>query len=235
MPAIIAADRDAGFVLMEDFGADGVAAGDAPVPERYRVALEALAAIHAAPRPEALPIPGGGTHTPAAPRRRRARRRSRGVSGSLRAVGDRRRRCRQTARTAFADIWQALAARLAGGEQSWVLFDVQSPNLFWLPERQGMARVGFIDFQDMFVGPAAYDVATLCQDARVSVPPALETELVAHYAATRRAAAPGFDAVAFTEAYAILAAARALKNLGLFARLAAGGQGGLSAAYSTFA
>jgi aminoglycoside/choline kinase family phosphotransferase len=126
-------------------------------------------------------------------------------------------------------IWRALFARLAAAEKSWVLFDVQSANLFWLPNRTGLARVGLIDFQDMFCGPAAYDVAALTQDARATVSPALEAELVAHYVAARRSAdapaldTPAFDADAFAEAAAIAAAARAAKNLGVFARLAAAG------------
>ena len=70
------------------------------------------------------------------------------------------------------------------------------------------------------VGPSAYDVASLCQDARATVPPELETELVARYVAARRARDPGFDAEAFAEAYAILAVQRATKIAGIFARLA---------------
>ena len=109
----------------------------------------------------------------------------------------------------------------ASAEQSWVLFDMQSPNLFWLPERAGIARIGLIDFQDMFVGPAAYDVATLCQDARVTIPPELEAALRDRYVAPRRAPGPARSTrTRSPRAYAILAAARTLKNMGVFARLA---------------
>jgi aminoglycoside/choline kinase family phosphotransferase len=101
-----------------------------------------------------------------------------------------------------------------------VLLDYHSPNLFWLRDREGLARLGIIDFQDLMVGPSAFDVASLCQDARATVPPHLETELRRHYVARRLAADPGFDAAAFAEAYAILAAQRATKNLGVFVRLA---------------
>ena len=58
--------------------------------------------------------------------------------------------------------------------RGWVLRDYHSPNLLWLPEREGIARVGVIDFQDAMRGPAAYDLVSLLQDARVDVAPELE-------------------------------------------------------------
>ena len=121
-------------------------------------------------------------------------------------------------------IWTALAERLGATEQNWVLFDVQSPNLFWLPTRVGIARIGFIDFQDMFIGPAAYDVASLCFDARVTIPPALADELSNHYVALRSAGASDFAPDSFREAFAIAAALRTMKNMGAFARLAGTGK-----------
>ena len=57
-------------------------------------------------------------------------------------------------------------------EPTWVLRDFHSPNLIWLPERHGIAQVGLLDFQDAVMGPAAYDLASLLQDARVDVPEA---------------------------------------------------------------
>ena len=63
------------------------------------------------------------------------------------------------------------------GAQTWVLRDFHSPNLLWLPEREGIARVGLLDFQDALMGPAAYDLASLLQDARVDVPEMMEIAL----------------------------------------------------------
>ena len=114
----------------------------------------------------------------------------------------------------------AWVSHLVLAETSWVLFDMQSPNLFWLPERDGIKRIGLIDFQDMFAGPAAYDVASLCQDARVTVSAGLEAALRNRYVALRRATDRTFDVESFAATYAILGAARTLKNMGVFARLA---------------
>ncbi len=175
-PAVLTADIERGFLLQEDFGTAGIAPGDAPDAERYGVAVDLLAAIHAEPRPSVLPMPGGGEH-------RLLALSDRVLAADLalftdwsvpRATG---RPIEAAAARDFTGLWRALFDRLRHAQTSWVLFDVQSPNLFWLPERQGIRRIGLIDFQDMFVGPAAYDVASLCQDARVTVPPALEAEL----------------------------------------------------------
>jgi hypothetical protein len=128
------------------------------------------------------------------------------------------------ARDAFVAIWSDIAGILAGAERTWVLFDVQSPNLFWLRDRQGVARIGIVDFQDMFFGASAYDVASLCQDARVTVPAPLERSLRERYVALRRTADPAFDVDGFARAFAVAAASRATKNLGAFARLVESGR-----------
>lgn len=206
--------RDDGLVLMEDFGSEGVVANDAPMVDRYRVAIEALAALHAAPRPRDIPghrlprLTGDALLTEVA------------ILADHYAPYLRGAPLPPGARDELLDIWRTLDAWLQTMEQSWVLFDVQSPNLFWLPERQGVRRIGFIDFQDMFAGPAAYDVASLCQDARVTVPAEIEDALVRHYIAAR---APGFDADSFRAAYAVSGALRIAKILGAFARSAVTG------------
>jgi hypothetical protein len=102
---------------------------------------------------------------------------------------------------------------------TWTLRDYHSPNLHWLPDRDGLKRLGLIDFQDAVLGPPAYDVASLLQDARVAVPDDLELRLLAHYARRRANADPDFDATAFTAAYSIMGAQRATKILGIFTRL----------------
>jgi aminoglycoside/choline kinase family phosphotransferase len=108
---------------------------------------------------------------------------------------------------------------VARSRDAWVLRDYHSPNLIWLPERTGLTRIGIIDFQDCVMGHPAYDVASLLQDARVTVPDDMELRLLSHYAKARRAMDEDFDMSAFAAAYAILGAQRATKILGIFARL----------------
>ena len=61
-------------------------------------------------------------------------------------------------------------------------------------------------------------MASLAMDARVSVPPQIEKIAVDAYVAARRMPG-GFDEKGFAEAYAIMAAQRNSKILGIFVRL----------------
>src|SRR6202044_2986384 len=106
---------------------------------------------------------------------------------------------------------------------TWVLRDYHSPNLLWLPQRQGFAQIGLLDFQDALIGPAAYDVASILQDARVDMPETLEITLLGQYVRARQSQSAehggDFDPAGFMQLYATLAAQRATKILGIFARL----------------
>ncbi|MBB5754014.1 tRNA (adenosine(37)-N6)-threonylcarbamoyltransferase complex ATPase subunit type 1 TsaE [Prosthecomicrobium pneumaticum] len=223
-PARIADDLEAGFLLVEDLGSTGLLdAEGAPVPERYAAAIDVLAAIHAERRPVGLPLPDGSVH--ALPHYDRE---ALLVEVELlplhyapHATGA---ALPEAAFSAFEAIWTRLAARLATAERSWVLRDFHSPNLLWLPEREGLARIGILDHQDALAGPSAYDVASLALDARVDISPELEAWLVARYVAARRRLSSGFDETGFFEAYAIAGAQRNAKVLGAFARLAAQGR-----------
>ena len=82
--------------------------------------------------------------------------------------------------------------RSSAGRRPGRLRDYHSPNLIWLPDRGGLKRVGLLDFQDAVLGPPAYDVASLLQDARVTVPAELELKLLGVYARERAAADPAF-------------------------------------------
>lgn len=118
----------------------------------------------------------------------------------------------------FEAIWRSLLPLARPEKLQWVLRDYHSPNLIWLPQRNGIKRVGIIDTQDALMGQAAYDLVSLLQDARVDVELPLQEQLYAHYVALRRAQGP-FDEKAFATAYAVLGAQRATKILGIFARL----------------
>ena len=92
--------------------------------------------------------------------------------------------------------------------------DYHAENLIWLPGRDGVARVGLLDFQDMPIGHPAYDFVSLLRDARRDIAPALAARARARYLARTGRAAEEFDAAAH-----VLSAQRNLKILGLFARL----------------
>jgi aminoglycoside/choline kinase family phosphotransferase len=116
-------------------------------------------------------------------------------------------------------LWRDALTPVIETHATWVMRDYHSPNLLWLPEREGVSRIGILDFQDAVLGNGAYDVASLLQDARVDVPEMMEIALLSRYTRARFAADKTFDAPAFARAYATLAAQRASKILGIFARL----------------
>lgn len=113
-------------------------------------------------------------------------------------------------------IWQTLLPAVRAGPPCLVYVDYHADNLLWLPERSGHRRVGLLDFQDARLGPPAYDLVSLLEDARRDVDPALAETMIARYLAAR----PDLEPDAFRAAYAVLGAQRNAKILGLFARLA---------------
>ena len=118
----------------------------------------------------------------------------------------------------FADVWRKVLPIVRTERPQWVLRDFHSPNLIWIPERQGVRRVGIIDTQDAVLGHPAYDLMSMAQDARVDVSMDMEKLVVDHYCAERHQQGH-FDEESFRAAYAVLGAQRATKILGIFARL----------------
>ena len=110
-------------------------------------------------------------------------------------------------RAGYTREWNAVLDRLAASEYTLMLRDFHSPNIIWRGERSGHDRLGIVDIQDALIGPAAYDVASLAMDARVTVSPEIEKRTLEAYIAARHAAG-AFDEAAFREAYAIMAAQR---------------------------
>ena len=216
-PRIHAADMEAGIVLLENFGTGTVLRDGAPDPERYRACAAMLAERMDWNLREptlTLPLPDGTTHT-VLPYDRGAM----GVEVDLLAdwyVRDvHGRDLSSDERDTFHGLWAAVFDRLEAGPRTLVLRDFHSPNIVWRDWLRDERRIGIIDYQDALVGPHAYDLASLAQDARVDVPPELEAALVDHYCAHRT----DFDEEAFRETYAMVAAQRASKILGIFVRL----------------
>jgi len=220
-PRIYAQSVADGLALLEDFGAVTIADERGANAARYAEATALLAELHGRALPRELPVDGGTYALPVydseamlvevelaldwyAP----------AIARTIPASG---------ARAQFAALWRGVLGPILAQPTTWTLRDYHSPNLHWHETRAGLKRLGLIDFQDAVLGPPAYDLASLLQDARVEVSDDLEFRLLALYA-RRRAAADAaadaaFDAQAFAASYAAMAAQRATKILGIFARL----------------
>ncbi len=218
-PAIVAADREAGLLILEDLGGELVVAGSPPAPieERYETAVDVLIALHRDQTPSVLPVtPGVEYHLPTYDSEAFLIELELLIDWYLPKIGA---EITQAKRDVFTALWREALGPALETKRTWVLRDFHSPNLLWLAERNDVARIGLLDFQDAVMGPAAYDLASLLQDARVDVPEIMEIALLSRYTRARREHDPDFDAPGFAKIYATLAAQRASKILGIFARL----------------
>lgn len=218
-PTIHHADLEGGFLITEDFGRESFVEGKPPRPiaERYEAAVDTLAALHRDPLPDVLPIAPQITYSIP----------TFDVDAMLVEITlmlewylpDRGMTPPSTAREEFVTQWRDLLSKTDSLRKTWVLRDFHSPNLIWLAERPETLRVGVLDFQDAVLGPAAYDLVSLLQDARIDVPEQLELTLLTRYIKARQASDNTFNPASFAESYAIMSAQRNTRLLGTFARL----------------
>lgn len=221
-PEVLNSDLEQGLLIIEDFG-DRVygaeVARGADQEDLWRRATDALVELRCYAPPEVIPLTDGTEYC--------LPRADIGVleietellvdwywPAALGAQAD------AEARNSFREEWRAVFTRVLAGPQGWLLRDFHSPNLIALAGDDSPRDVGIIDFQDAMIGPLAYDLVSLLQDARVDVPAELEAVLLDRYVDRMRTFEPNFDPAEFRFAYAALGAQRNTKILGIFARLA---------------
>jgi N-acetylmuramate 1-kinase len=217
-PEIVAQDLDAGILLMENLG-DGKVTDPAgnPIAERYKAAVELLAKLHETRIARELPIGNGKTYT-LPPYDREALLIEARLMIEWYVPYQLGRAATTEESQMFDALWNELITVLERSETGLILRDYHSPNLIWRADKAGADRLGLVDIQDALYGPLSYDVSSLAQDARVTIPAELEEKLLAAYCNARLAGGT-FDEPAFREAYAITALQRATKILGIFVRL----------------
>lgn len=203
-PTILARDLEQGLLLIDDFGDARFreTADCEPAHERalYEGAVDLLVHLHAKPPMAGLKEHGlehwldeltlfTDWYCPAA-----------GIEAD---------------KTAFLDVWrEALAPVAADGlAPVTILRDYHAENIMLIDGREGLARFGLLDFQDALAGHPAYDLASVLEDARRDVPPALERAMLDRYVAAT-GAGPAYE-----RAYWALAAQRNTRILGVFTRL----------------
>ncbi|MDE4134758.1 phosphotransferase [Phaeobacter sp. QD34_3] len=204
-PEILAEDAENGFLLTEDLGDAlfSTVIRDDPSQEMllYRAATDLLLALHRAPVPDLAPL---GPRVMAEMASLVMTSYRAGILGEEDEVLTHR----------FEDQFEDILRHSVKGDMVFVHRDFHVQNLLWLPQREGIARVGVIDFQDARTGHPAYDLVSLLQDARRDVPAGVEMQMIDHYIE-----ASGVDASGFRTAYAVIGVQRNLRILGIFARL----------------
>lgn len=204
-PRILASDADAGLLLLEDFGDDLYARLCAKHPALetplYTAAVDALVHLAKAPPPTDIAPYDAATYL------REAQLLTDWYLPA--ATGQ------DTSSDRHAEFNHLITKACAGLEQSTVaLRDYHSENLLWLADRDGIKRVGQLDYQDALLGHPAYDLVSLLEDARRDTSPALQTAMFDHYVTQS-----DVDRGAFRSAYNILGMQRNIKIIGIFARL----------------
>ncbi|ABS61758.1 aminoglycoside phosphotransferase [Parvibaculum lavamentivorans DS-1] len=225
-PEIYAADLERGLLLLEDLGdnvyGELIARGAGPSGEKldelYRAGIETLLRLQSVPAPAMLPVGDGSEHK--VPHFDESVYRA-----ELDVILDwyfpvvLKDEASPSMREDYHALWTSLRAMVDAGVPTLFLRDYHSPNMLWLGDRAGAARVGLIDYQDALIGNRAYDVVSFLQDARRDVPVEREQAMLAHYVAQANAELQGFDEEQFRASYATLGAERALRLIGLWPRL----------------
>ena len=208
-----------GLLLLEDMGHGAIVDQNrAPIPERYLTAIEFLAEFHQQQFPSNISYDHGSSYTiPIYDREALKIEIELLLDWYAPHFGTNAISPNQISK--FHQITDALFAELETSPTTLVLRDFHSPNIIWRDQETGTKRIGLIDFQDAVIGPQAYDVASLAQDARIDVSENLENALVNRYIKLRTAKDTAFDEAKFRTDYAIMAAQRNSKILGIFVRL----------------
>lgn len=203
-PAIIASDLERGLLLLSDFGSARMRErlDEEPAAERelYTLATDVLVHLHGQAPMAGLPPHGldqwleelrlfTDWYCPAV---------------GLEVDGD-----------DYQAAWRQVLEPVAkdGLGPVTVLRDYHAENIMLVEGAEGVERFGLLDFQDALSGHPAYDLASVLEDARRDVDPAIERAMLDRYIA----AAGAGDA--FERGYWALAAQRNTRILGVFTRL----------------
>ena len=215
-PDVIALDADTGLAVLEDLGEEVFARRlerEGDERELYFAAVEAQARLHESEPPPMLE--GYGLSWPLLDYDAVALKAGADLFVDWYPKFDARLPVDQPALVEWDELWRPLRERGAAGARVFAHRDYHAENLLWLPDRDGAARVGLIDFQDAVRAHPSWDLHSLLQDARRDVSPELEQASLDHYFEIR----PEVDREAFMADYAALATLNEARILGVFARL----------------
>lgn len=214
-PTVYDQDIQHGLALLEDLGDDLFArvierGGDEI--ELYTAAGEVLAAVHRVQSPWALPYRGG--EWPVLSYDHLALSANVDLFVDWLPKRDLAVRINEQTRLRWERVRENLIAMAEDFPRSLILRDTHAENLIWLPEREGSARVGLLDFQDALLGWGEWDISMLLHDARRDVSDAAREAAVRGYLDGTGGARKDFD-----QRLAVLGAMNIMRIMGIFARL----------------
>ena len=212
-PNVLFEDAAAGFALIEDFGggrefARLIERGEEDETALYIAAARAMAALHSEPAPKQL------REWPILDYDALALRVNADIFPEWLPQLETSMALSDAQLVRWEAEREALIEQAVSFPRDFGLRDYHAENLLWLPEREGHARVGLLDFQDAVNGWDGWEMAMLVQDARRIVSHAAsEAAITAYLDGT------GKNREAFEARLAVLGTLNALRITGLFARL----------------
>ena len=216
-PRIEAFDAARGLAVMEDLGDDlfgALIAGGADEVPLYEAAVDALVHMQSTPVPDRLGAEAG-LEWPILTYDALALQTAADLLPDWLPALRPQVRVDAAARADWTAIWAPILARGEAGASVFCHRDYHVENLIWLPERDGPARVGMVDFQDAVLAHPAWDLSMLLHDARRDVSrPLSEAMLGLYLDLARPAAGPSF-----TADFHALGALNICRIIGVFARL----------------
>ncbi len=81
----------------------------------------------------------------------------------------------------FTKIWKDILSRQIPMQNSIILRDYHVENIIYL-EREGLNKLGLLDFQDALSGSPVYDLVSVLEDARIDVSRKEALEFIEYFA-----------------------------------------------------
>ncbi len=208
-PKIYSIDETNGFLIIEDFGNNTftrMLAQGADEEMLYKTAIDVLVALHLHPRTKAVNVPAYDL-------------------GPLleeavllidwlwpEKFGH---PCPSPVRNKYLEAWRRVFENLPEIPKTLVLRDYHVDNLMWISGLEGIKACGLLDFQDAMIGPLAYDLVSLLEDARRDISIEVVNSMYERYLNGIGA----IDQCVFSKWFSALGAQRHAKVLGIFVRL----------------
>ena len=216
VPRLLADAADDGLLLLEDLGdatfTTLLDAGADPLP-LYRKAVDVLIHLHRNFNPSQPDLPFLPTIDPAL------------FLEQVMLFADeyapivRKEPLSVAEHEGLAAAWAAVLPQADIVPSSLLLRDYHVDNVMDLPDRDGAKGCGVLDFQDAGIGPVAYDLVSLLEDARRDVPQYVQDAMIDYYLVNF----PQLDRAQFLAAYNVLGAQRHARILGIFVKAAHNG------------
>jgi N-acetylmuramate 1-kinase len=215
-PKILSVDAEVGVAIIEDLGndlfANVIAQGEVDEATLYHEAGATLAALHAIAPPTVLPSPLDPW--PILDFDDIALRENANLFVEWTPKYLDRQAVSGVELAQWNDIRDDLIAEILTYSRAFTLRDYHAENILWLPDREGHARVGLLDFQDAVLGYRAWDFSMLLHDPRRLVSAAAHKAAIGAYLDQT-----GASEEAFERELAVVGAINILRILGIYSRL----------------